>query len=152
MLKILKFLVSVITIYLTIQELVLVMHIITFTDISSGIGWMLKTYFDTIKEYLHDKIKIWLDWKLIKSETPLYYQKMHIKYNIWFTIKGLSYVKENPNTNYQISPDSIYQWFLSQNNTTQINYIMNIFTNKIHNKPKGISKAIVDKKYGNWKR
>ena len=67
-LNLLEFLV---TIYMTILQMVQGSHILAFTDSSSVLGWMHKASFDPVNVESHDAVSRWLVWTLVSNETFL---------------------------------------------------------------------------------
>ena len=49
-LNLLEFLASAVSIYMTIQQLVHISHVLVFTDSSGALGWMHKASFDPVNE------------------------------------------------------------------------------------------------------
>ena len=71
-LNLLELLASAISIYMTIQQLGHVSHILAFTDSSSALGWMHKASFDPLNAESHNAVARWIGWTLISNETSLY--------------------------------------------------------------------------------
>ena len=65
--KILEFLASEVSIYITIQKLVHVVHVLAFTDISYAPVWMHKASFGPVNEVINDTVAQWLVWKLVSN-------------------------------------------------------------------------------------
>ena len=59
-LKLLKFLASATSIYITMQQLVKGYHILAFTDSSSALGWIHKASFEPVEEEPHGTVYRWL--------------------------------------------------------------------------------------------
>ena len=75
--KLLEFLASSISIYITILKLVHVSRILSFTDSSSTLGWVHKASFQPVNVESHNDVSCWLGWTLVSNETSLYSQ--HVK-------------------------------------------------------------------------
>ena len=60
-----------VSIHMNIQKLVHGAHVLVFTDISSALGWMHKAYFDTVKKGVHERVALWLGWKVVSNKVSL---------------------------------------------------------------------------------
>ena len=75
--NLLEFLVSEVTIYMTILKMGQGSHILAFSDSSSALGWMHKASFDPVNAESHNAVAFWIGWTLVSHDTSLYSQ--HIK-------------------------------------------------------------------------
>ena len=74
--NLLEFLASVITIYLTLQEIIGPQKILAYTDSSSALGWLYKASFSETQP-MHDEVARWLASILMEHDSALYSQ--HIR-------------------------------------------------------------------------
>ena len=81
-LNLLEFLASEVTIYMTILQMGQGSHILAFTESSSALGCMQKTYFDPVNTESHDAVARWIGWTLASNETSLYSQHIKVTENI----------------------------------------------------------------------
>ena len=144
-LNILELLVSVVSIYITIQQLGHRFHVLAFTDSSSAIGCIHKASFDPVNYERHDTFARWMGWKLVRNEAS---REHHWR----LTLKGLKYFRLVPHKKIQLHSTSSDSGIIPHQTTTQRYYLLGIITSRILDMTKGISKDNTTKQSGNWER